>query len=140
VGGVVLLDGEPRSSASRGTPRVCLVRRARAPRAGCWSLPGGRVRGGETLAQALRRELVEETGLEVAVGALVEIVEIIEPQAHFVVLDYLCTRLGGEPLAGDDAADIALAPVDDLGPFALGAPVTRVIERALALARGREPG
>src|SRR5262245_60272855 len=96
VGGVVI----DRSGAE---PRVLLVKRARPPRAGGYSLPGGRVERGERLAFALKREMLEETGLEVRVGPLVEVVEIIDEAHHFVVLDYLCEAVGGALRAGDDA-------------------------------------
>src|SRR5688572_27380980 len=89
VGGVVLVDAEPAPE-----PRVVLVRRKHSPRAGHWSLPGGRVEHGEPLEAALRREIAEETGLVVEVGPLLEIVELLPERddpvsAHYVVLDYL---------------------------------------------------
>src|SRR3989440_8404211 len=84
--GAVVLDGD----------RVLLAKRAHEPLKGQWSLPGGGVEIGETLEEALRREVLEETGLAVSVGPVVEIFERIERQAdgrieyHFVIVDYLC--------------------------------------------------
>ena len=81
VGGVVLDPGGD-------GPRVLLVRRGRPPGEGRWSLPGGRVEPGERLAAAVVRELLEETGLVVEVGPLVEVAEILDPPHHYVILDY----------------------------------------------------
>jgi hypothetical protein len=69
----------------------------------------------------------------VEVGSLVDVVEIILPSHHFVVLDYLCSRRGGELRAGDDAAEVVMAPTDELGPFQLTASVVHVIRRAISL-------
>src|SRR4051812_29709387 len=97
VGGVVLIAG----------PRVLLVRRGRPPLAGEWTLPGGRVRGGETLAAAVERELLEETGIRVIAGALVEVVEIMAEGFHYVIHDHLCTPVNvtAEPRADDDVTE-----------------------------------
>ncbi len=117
--------------------RVVLIRRGQPPDAGEWSIPGGAVELGESVEAALRREVREETGLEVAVGELLEIYERVERDAdgavrfHFVVLDYRCATVGGTLAAGDDAADVALADPADLDPYALADSVRRVIARAL---------
>lgn len=94
--------------------RVLLVRRAAPPFAGAWALPGGRVAWGETLANAVAREVREECGLEVAVGELACAVEVIVADAHWVVLVHRARRLGGQPVAGDDAAAIRWARLDEL--------------------------
>lgn len=98
------------------TPEVCvgavavshdallLVRRAQPPGEGQWSLPGGRVEAGESLAEAVVRELAEETGLEGVCGPLVGWVERISAAHHFVILDFSVTVLeAGTPAAGTDA-------------------------------------
>src|SRR5438128_7614457 len=81
VGGVVLAPG----------PRVLLVERARPPMVGKWTLPGGRLRGGESIVDAVEREVFEETGIRVAAGSLVEVVEIVAEGYHYVIHDHLCT-------------------------------------------------
>ncbi|GAA3943295.1 NUDIX domain-containing protein [Actinomadura viridis] len=92
--------------AQDGSGRLLMIRRGRAPSAGLWSLPGGRVEPGEGDEEAVVREMREETGLEVSVGALVGTVE--RPGADGVtyeIHDYAVTALGGTLRAGDDAAD-----------------------------------
>jgi mutator protein MutT len=117
--------------------RVLLIRRGQAPDAGEWSIPGGGVELGETIEAALRREVREETGLEIAVGEFLEIYQRVERDAegavrfHFVVLDYRCTVTGGALLAGDDAAEAAWVDPADLDRYALADSIRRVIARAL---------
>jgi ADP-ribose pyrophosphatase YjhB (NUDIX family) len=100
------------------TDRLLLVLRGHAPAAGTWSLPGGRVEADESDAAALRREVAEETGLQVEVGPLVGTVERDGPGgATYLIHDYACTVAGGALVAGDDAADVcwvADAAVADL--------------------------
>lgn len=94
---------------------LLLVRRGRPPGAGLWSVPGGRVEGGETIAEALIREMEEETGLAVLVGPLVDWVERIGPGYHFVILDFEVTVVSDQPpVAGDDAAEVAWIPLDQV--------------------------
>jgi 8-oxo-dGTP diphosphatase len=86
--------------------RLLMIRRANAPSAGRWSLPGGRVERDETDAQALRREVAEETGLDVYVGRHVGTVELPGPPGTtYDVRDYACAVMGGHLRAGDDALD-----------------------------------
>ncbi|XXX79717.1 NUDIX hydrolase [Sorangium sp. So ce134] len=130
VGGVVI---ERRADAP-DVPRVLLIRRARPPLQGSWSLPGGRVEPGERLADAVAREIREETGLEIHVGPLVEVVEIVATPYHYVILDYLCEPAGGALSPGDDASEAAFVPVTDLPAYGLTDVALRVIHRALAMA------
>ena len=117
--------------------RVVLIRRGKPPSAGEWSIPGGAVEIGESVEAALRREIREETGLEIAVGEFLEVFERIERdddgavRFHFVVLDYRCRVIGGTLAAGDDAADVALVDPADLDRYAVADSVRRVIDRAL---------
>jgi 8-oxo-dGTP diphosphatase len=117
--------------------RVLLIRRGQAPDAGEWSVPGGGVELGEAIEDALRREVREETGLEIAVGDFLEIYERVERDAdgavrfHFVVLDYRCRLIGGALRAGDDAADAAWVDPADLDRYAVADSIRRVIARAL---------
>ncbi len=113
VGAIAVRDGE-----------ILLVRRGRAPGAGEWSVPGGRVCYGEELHEAVVREVAEETGLEVVVDRFAGWVERIgaEPEPyHFVILDFYVSALDAaqEPNAGDDAAEVAWLPLDALDGVAL---------------------
>jgi 8-oxo-dGTP diphosphatase len=95
--------------------RLLLVRRGRGPAAGAWSVPGGRVEAGETLAEAVLRELAEETGLEGVCDELVGWVERMGPDHHYVILDFAVTVLEPrEPRAGDDAAEGEWVPLEEV--------------------------
>lgn len=101
---------------------LLLVRRGRGPAAGEWSVPGGRVETGETLAEAVVREVAEETGLDVVCDELVGWVERIGSDHHFVIFDFRATPLGPadtEPSAGDDAAEVAWVPLTELSELRL---------------------
>lgn len=101
---------------SRGED-LLLVRRGRGAAVGQWSVPGGRVEGGETMAEAVVREVGEETGLRVRCGEPLGWVERIGPDRHFVIVDFEAEPLDpGAPLQpGDDAADAAWVPLAELG-------------------------
>jgi mutator protein MutT len=129
--GAVILDGD----------RVLLVKRGHEPLKGEWSLPGGVVEIGETLAEALRREVLEETGLEVHVGPLIEVLDRVHRapdervEYHFVILDYLC-RVGGGRLAhSSDAADASWVDIGDLGQYRLTEKAASVVHKALEMSR-----
>ncbi len=108
--GAVVVDDE----------RLLLVRRGRGPAAGEWSVPGGRVEAGEMLAEAVVRELLEETGLEGVCGPMLGWVERIAAEHHFVILDFLVTVLDlQEPVAGDDAAEVAWVPLHEVAEWRL---------------------
>lgn len=100
--------------------RLLLVRRGRGPAAGEWSVPGGRVEPGETLAEAVVRELLEETGVEGVCGELVGWVERIGDDHHFVILDFRVEVLEGRaPVAGDDASEAAWVPLPQVAELPL---------------------
>ena len=133
VGGVVI-DGE----------RVLLVRRARAPLQGEWSIPGGLVEVGETLTAAVRREIAEETGLQVRVAGIVKVLDRItrdnqkRVQFHYVLVDFLChvesgranKKLRAKLKPADDVSAARWARRRDLAKYALRPATLRVIEKA----------
>ena len=100
--------------------RLLMVRRGRGPAAGEWSIPGGRVEPGETVAEAVVRELQEETGLEGVCADFVGWDERIGEEFHFVLLAFKVTLLDlTEPVAGDDAAEAAWVPLHDVAELNL---------------------
>lgn len=95
--------------------RLLLIRRGHGPAAGEWSIPGGRVEQGETLAEAVVRELAEETGITGVCGELVGWVERLGDDYHYVILDFRVVALDAEqPIAGDDAAEAEWVPLRDI--------------------------
>jgi 8-oxo-dGTP diphosphatase len=116
--------------------RVLLIQRGRPPGAGLWTVPGGRVELGESLATAVEREALEETGLAVTCGALVEVVERITTEGdatwHYVILDFLAVAAPGHgaPRRGDDAADVRWFGIDELEVAQLTEGLLPVIDKA----------
>jgi 8-oxo-dGTP diphosphatase len=116
--------------------RILLVQRGKQPLKGWWSLPGGVVETGEQLTEAIKREVREETGLEVEPQIVVEIFERIlrdkegKPEYHYVLIDYLCKAKGGEPKPGDDAAAVEWVKRKDLGSRKVTEGTLEVIEVA----------
>ncbi len=104
VGAVVVHDGA-----------ILLIRRGSPPGEGLWSVPGGRVQRGETLAEAARRELREETSLDGEVGEAVGWTELIGRRRHYVIVDFWVTVAPDAlPRAGTDASDAAWVAIGDL--------------------------
>jgi 8-oxo-dGTP diphosphatase len=108
--------------------RLLLVQRGRPPAVGRWSVPGGRVESGETMASAVEREVLEETGLSVVVGEMTGWVERIGGGYHFVIFDFRAeprdsTKLTAGELpavtAGDDARAVAWVGGEELDSLAL---------------------
>ncbi len=112
--------------------RVLLVERARPPGVGLWTVPGGRLEGAETLAQAVAREVREETGLTVEVGALACVVERIGDDYHFVILDYLAREIGGTLAAASDARAARFVGEGELAALPLTDGLVDVLARARA--------
>ena len=99
-----------------GQGRLLMIKRGHEPGAGLWSIPGGRIEPGETDAEALVREMLEETGLVVEVGSLIGSVQ--RPGLDDAVIDirdYAATVVGGTLRPGDDAADARWVDLPDLG-------------------------
>ena len=121
--------------------KVVLIKRRYEPLKGEWSLPGGGVEVGEALEAAVAREVREETGLEVDVGAVIEVFDRImrddreRVRYHYVLIDYLCRPIGGALRAGSDVDAAVLVDPAQLEPFRLTSKATAVIARALRLAR-----
>ena len=115
---------------------ILLVQRAHTPLKGYWSLPGGLIEPGEKIEDALKREVLEETALIVRPKKLFEVFERImldskgRPEYHYILHDYLCTVVGGELQAGDDAAAVAWVPRTKLRNLQLTEGTLEVIERA----------
>jgi 8-oxo-dGTP diphosphatase len=140
VGGVIIDRG-----------RALLIRRGSEPLLGEWSIPGGTLELGESLGHGVARELLEETGIEVRVLDMIEVFDRIfmddgatgvegkhRPRFHFVIVDYLCERLAGEPRAGSDVTDVAFAREEELPRFHLTETATRVLKKAFAMDRARQ--
>jgi len=144
--------------------RTVLIRRGTEPLLGQWSIPGGTIEIGETIEDAVRRELREETGLEVRVLQLIELFDRIymdedrraearrlrggspaerekkKPRYHYVIADYLCELVEGEPHAGSDVTDLAFAREEELPQFHLTEKATSIVKKAFTMSRARDAG
>jgi len=114
---------------------ILLAERGKEPLKGYWSLPGGVVEVGETLDQAIRREVREETGLEVEVVEVLEIFERImrdsedRPEYHYVLIDYMCLAPEGEARPGSDVSKVAWVRRQDLGRYRITEGTPPVIQK-----------
>jgi 8-oxo-dGTP diphosphatase len=128
--GAVVLDGD----------RVVLVKRANEPLKGEWSLPGGAVDVGETLEEAIRREVREETGLAVEVGPIVEVLDRIRSDSdgrvkfHYVLIDFLCRPTGGELRCASDAEEAVWTDVRGIKRYEVAEATLTVIDKGVARA------
>ena len=126
--GAIICDGS----------RIALVRRNREPSRGRWSFPGGVVELGETVRDAVCREALEETGLEVEVGELVAIVDRIlrdgsgRIQYHYVILDFFARPVGGSLRPGDDASEVRWASLAELDELDVTEQAKEIAQKLLA--------
>ena len=123
--GVVCLRGD----------EVLLIRRGTPPRLGEWSLPGGRIEPGEGARAAALRELREETGVEARLIGLIDVVDGLFPEAgrHYVLIDFVAEWIGGEPVAGDDAAEARFVPMADARGMVAWSETRRILQAAIDL-------
>ena len=124
--------------------QVLLIKRGREPGIGQWSIPGGMVEVGETINHALRREILEETGLNVEVQDLVKVFERIihdgkgRLQYHYVVLDYWCRVVGGHLSASSDAEEAGFYSIQALDRLYLLPETEQVIQQGYLIFRSQE--
>lgn len=123
--------------------KVLMIKRGQPPRAGIWSLPGGGQDLGETVEQGIRRELREETGVEVELLGLVAVIDSVQRDAegrvlyHYTIVDYAARWASGDVVAGDDAADAAWFSLDELAGLHLWEETMRVIELSRRFLNGK---
>jgi len=119
--------------------RAVLVRRGGEPLAGEWSVPGGALELGETLRAGTEREALEETGLVVEAGEVLEVFDSItrdaagREQYHFVLIDFLCRVHGGELRAGGDALEARWVAPEELAELRLRDSIADVVRKGLSL-------
>ncbi|HXJ00278.1 MAG TPA: NUDIX hydrolase [Micropepsaceae bacterium] len=115
---------------------IVLIRRGQEPRAGEWSIPGGRLEWGESVREALLREVREETGLIVEIAGLIDVVDSVMRERgglilhHYVLIDFLAHHASGELVAGTDAAEARWVGLGDLDQYSLWTETRRIIETA----------
>jgi ADP-ribose pyrophosphatase YjhB (NUDIX family) len=118
--------------------RALLVRRNTEPLRGEWSVPGGVLELGEKLRDGAAREALEETGLHVEVGEVLDVFDSIFPdpdgraQYHFVLIDYLCRPISGEARAASDVSDVKWVTLGELDSLELRDSIRQVVRKALA--------
>ena len=126
VGAVIVHEG-----------RVVIVQRGTEPLKGQWSVPGGALEIGETLRQCAVREALEETGLRVEAGEVLEVFDAIYAETdgrilyHYVLIDFTCKMLGGELKAGGDAIEAKWVTLEDLKEYQVAETARKVIAKAL---------
>jgi ADP-ribose pyrophosphatase YjhB (NUDIX family) len=135
--GAVILDGD----------RVLLVKRGQAPSLGKWSVPGGLVHLGESIADAVRREVLEECGVRIRILDLCGVIDRVRHAPagdaaearvhyHYVIIDYLAAIESGEPCAGSDAAEVRWVPIDEVATYDTTDGLADMVHRAERVRRG----
>jgi 8-oxo-dGTP diphosphatase len=121
---------------------ILMAQRGKEPLKGWWSLPGGLVETGESLKDAVKREVLEETGLQVEPSRVFEIFERImrdsagAPEYHYILIDYLCDVTGGKLCPGDDVCMVEWVKRADLPKLQITEGTLAVIERAFDNKKG----
>jgi 8-oxo-dGTP diphosphatase len=134
VGAVVVRDG-----------RALIIKRAHEPRKGEWSLPGGLLELGESLTDAVRREIREETSLEIEVGPIIETFDRVHRddqgriRYHFVIVDFVCWSAHGDAVAGSDADDVAWVTEQEIDAYKINTHARAVINRGLEFPKPQAP-
>lgn len=117
--------------------QVLLIRRGKPPRQGEWGIPGGALELGETWRQAAVREVREECGIEIMLGDVVDVVDIVvrdgdeRVQYHYAIVDFAAEYLSGDLHAASDVLDARWVALDELSKYALPSMTRRVIRQAL---------
>jgi 8-oxo-dGTP diphosphatase len=130
VGAVIVRNG-----------KALIIKRAQEPRKGEWSLPGGLLELGESLQDAIRREVKEETNLDIEAGPIIETFDRVHRddagrvRYHFVIVDFVCWSDGGEPTAGSDAEAVAWVTEDQLDDYRVNLHAAAVIRQGLETSR-----
>jgi 8-oxo-dGTP diphosphatase len=126
-----MTDGRPELAVGAivvDDDRLLMIRRGHGPAAGTWSVPGGHIERGETAAEAVVRELQEETGLDGLCGGFIGWIELIEPTHHLVVLDFRVDLLvDDQPRGGSDAVEAAWVPLADVADLTLAPGLARFL-------------
>ena len=119
--------------------QILLILRRSPPYAGTWSLPGGAVQVGETLEEALKREIREECGIDVKIHSHFDIISRIFPdekgkiQYHYVIINYLCLPMEGKVIAGSDAANVRWVSLNELDQIELAKGIKEVIQKFIKI-------
>ena len=126
--------------------RVLLARRNQEPGKGQWSLPGGMVELGETLEQALVREIREEAGIDIKIGGLARLLDRIihddgqRVQYHYVIVDYWAEMVSGEPRAASDVSDLRFVPLGEVQSMEVHRDVKDTIGIAVKMREAQQVG
>ena len=116
---------------------ILLIKRGREPRKGQWSIPGGKIEKGETLEEALIREVWEETAIDIEPGPLLDVLDLIRDDGvHYVLIDYMAEAIAGEPKAGDDADAAEFVSFDEALSRVDWGETRRILELAISMRRG----
>lgn len=123
---------------------VLLIQRGTEPNIGMWTIPGGRQEPGETLIEAAHREIYEETGVQISMPKLIDVVDLIRHDdngtllRHYALIDYAARYISGDPRPADDAAAVAWVPVAEIQAHISWTETLRIIHEAISILRGSD--